>query len=309
MDAVKVLSLWKARPPEPWLRSANRYAPPVVTAALVILIAHQLAELTWIVIPSSTFDRPPPAVAAPSRSGTAAEGPDADLSALADSHPFGKAAAPAPAPTPTVVDAPETTLSVTLTGVVADSDPAAGQAIIASGQNQKKYAVGQTIEGGGGAKLHAVYADRVILNRGGRLETLRLPKEQAPGTAGLVAARPAPPPPPAPANDSLREVISNNASKLTDVLRVAPQFEGGQMVGFRLNPGRDRKMFESLGLKPGDVVTDINGTKLDNPSRGLQVFQSLGEATQANVTVIRDGMPTVLVVDTSQLQNLGDDRQ
>ncbi len=309
MDAAKFLSLWKARPQEQWLRTANRFAPPLVTAALVVLIAHQLAELTWTAMPSSTYDRPPPAVAPPARGGGAAEAPGADLSALADSHLFGKAAAAAPAPTPTVVDAPETTLSVTLTGVVAGTDPAAGQAIISSGRSQKKYAVGQAIEGGAGAKLHAVYADRVILNRNGRLETLKLPKEQTGATAGLLAARPSPSPLPTASNESLQKVISSNASKLTSVLRIAPQMEGGQMVGFRLNPGRDRKAFEALGLKPGNVVTDINGTKLDDPSRGLQVFQSLGEATQANVTVIRDGMPTVLVVDTSQLQNLGDDRQ
>ena len=63
------------------------------------------------------------------------------------------------------------------------------------------------------------------------------------------------------------------------------------MVGFRVNPGRDRATFEALGLRPGDVVTDINGTVLDDPSRGLQVFQALGEATKANVTMLRDGVP------------------
>jgi type II secretory pathway component PulC len=48
---------------------------------------------------------------------------------------------------------------------------------------------------------------------------------------------------------------------------------------------------------------------LDDPGKGLQVFQALGEATQANVTVLRDGNPTVLVIDTSQLQSLGENRQ
>ena len=39
-----------------------------------------------------------------------------------------------------------------------------------------------------------------------------------------------------------------------------------------------------VGLQPGDVVSDINGTMLDDPSQGLAVFQALGESTQANVT-------------------------
>ena len=86
-------------------------------------------------------------------------------------------------------------------------------------------------------------------------------------------------------------------------MRLAPHVQEGQVVGFRVNPGRDRATFEALGLQAGDVVTDINGTVLDDPSQGLQVFQSLGESTQANVTVLRDGVPQVIVIDTTQLQS------
>ena len=80
-------------------------------------------------------------------------------------------------------------------------------------------------------------------------------------------------------------------------------------MGFRVNPGRDRATFDALGLQAGDVVTDINGTVLDDPSQGLQVLQSLGESTQANVTVLRDGVPQVIVIDTTQLQRLQENRQ
>jgi general secretion pathway protein C len=309
MDAAKIASFFRERSAEQWLRAANRFAPAAVAAALVLLIAHQLAELTWLMVPSSTADRPAPTVAALPTSVKRAS--SSDLSAIADAHLFGvpKLDEPAPVPTPTVVDAPDTTLGVKLTGLVAYDDPAAGQAIIASGRSQeKKYAVGQAIEGGSGASVHAVYRDRVILNRNGRLEALRLPKETS-AAVRTAAPMPAPPPPEPEQDDSLREAISNNATKLTDVLRIAPQVQGGQMIGFRLNPGRDRATFDALGLKAGDVVTDINGTVLDDPGKGLQVFQALGEATQANVTVLRDGNPTVLVIDTSQLQSLGENRQ
>jgi len=46
------------------------------------------------------------------------------------------------------------------------------------------------------------------------------------------------------------------------------------------------------------------------PSRQvLQVAQSLGESTQANVTVLRDGVPQVIVIDTIQLQRLRENRE
>jgi general secretion pathway protein C len=104
-------------------------------------------------------------------------------------------------------------------------------------------------------------------------------------------------------------VISENASRLTDVVRLAPHVQEGKVVGFRVNPGRDRATFEALGLQAGDVVTDINGTVLDDPSQGLQVFEALGETTQANVTVLREGTPQVIVIDTTQLKKLQEKRE
>jgi len=81
------------------------------------------------------------------------------------------------------------------------------------------------------------------------------------------------------------------------------------MIGFRISPGRDRERFEAFGFQPGDVVVDINGTVLDDPSRGLQIFEALGESTQASVTVLREGAPQVLTIDTSQLESVAEGLQ
>jgi type II secretion system protein C len=201
-------------------------------------------------------------------------------------------------------------LNLTLRGILSvEEDPTApnGSVIIESTRGEMKtYYVGQGIDGADGATLHSVYADRVLLNRGGRLETLRLPKEltASPGSP-LPMAAPLPQPAPAP----LRDVITENATRLADIIRPSPHVQEGRVVGFRVNPGRDRAAFEALGLQPGDVVTDINGTILDDPSQGLAVFQALGESTQANVTVLRDGVPQVIVIDTTLLQRLQENRE
>jgi general secretion pathway protein C len=221
---------------------------------------------------------------------------------------FGEAderAAPAPE---AAVDAPETTLSLTLKGILSREDDPKGGAIISANRGEdRNYSVGQTIEGADGATLHSVYADRVLLNRAGQLETLRLPKELAAAASNMPVMQA--PPQTQPPGGSLREVISQNATRITEIVRIAPHVQEGQVVGFRVNPGRDSAAFEALGLRAGDVVTDINGTVLDDPSQGLQVFQSLGETSQANVTVLRDGVPQVIVIDTSQLQRLQENRE
>ena len=307
MDVAKRLADWRDQPPEQWFNAANRYLPPGITAVLVIAIAYQLATLTWTLIPGSTPLATPAARAVDSGKTTGG----ADYSVLEDSNLFGEEAEQPQAVVAPVVDAPDTTLSLTLRGILSKEGDPNGSVIIegSRGGEMKTYFVGQTIDGADGATLHSVYADRVLLNRAGRLETLRLPKELTPSSGSSMAMASPLPSAAAPQTGSLREVISENAARLTDIIRPSPHVQEGQVVGFRVNPGRDRAAFEALGLQPGDVVTDINGTVLDDPSQGLQVFQSLGESTQANVTVLRDGVPQVIVIDTTQLQRLQENRQ
>jgi membrane-associated protease RseP (regulator of RpoE activity) len=47
--------------------------------------------------------------------------------------------------------------------------------------------------------------------------------------------------------------------------------------------------FTQLGLMPGDLITAINGTALDDPNRASEVLQTLSNAGSANVTVSRNG--------------------
>lgn len=307
MDVATYFLQWKERPPEEWAKTANRYLPPIVSALLILALASKLAELTWVLIPQSPADAPAPIVTTTtSRAGPISR--DLNFAVIATSHFFGEASAePAPVQQ-SVVDAPDTNLNLELRGIMSTENSGSGWAIIADSRGQEKtYYIGDPIEGNNSTDLHAVYADRVILNRSGSLEMLRLPKEVSPN-AVTVSVRPDAALPTAP-NASLQQVISQNASRITDVIRVQPQIDQGQMVGFRISPGQARDQFDALGLRPGDVVTDINGTTLTDPSSGLLVFEALGEATVASVTIIRNGQPEVLAIDTSQLAGLAEGLQ
>ena len=299
MDVAKRLVEWTEQPPEQWLNVVNKYLPPAVTAVLVVTIAYQLAGITWSLAPGA-----PPTLAPRPLALKPAEAPT-DLGKLTNSHLFGEARAEA-APVVETVDAPDTSLSLSLTGILAGGPK--GQAIISANRGQERtYHVGDSVDNADGATLYSIEPDRVLLNRNGTLETLRLPQQLSSTTAR--ATSPVLPPAAAQPAGSLRQVISENASRLTDVVRLAPHVQEGKVVGFRVNPGRDRATFEALGLQAGDVVTDINGTVLDDPSQGLQVFEALGETTQANVTVLREGTPQVIVIDTTQLKKLQEKRE
>jgi general secretion pathway protein C len=307
MDVATHILQWKEHPPEEWARAANRYLPHIVSALLILALANKLAEMTWAVIPGTPPSAPAPVVSG-STSRAAPVTPDLNFASISASHLFGEASA-TPAPVAqSVVDAPDTNLNLELRGIMSTKDSESGWAIIADSRSQERtYFIGDPIEGSGGTVLHAVYGDRVILNRSGNLETLRLPKDISANAVTMTSQAGAALPTVAPA--SLQDVISQNASRITDIIRVAPQIEQGQMVGFRINPGQARDQFDALGLQPGDVVTDINGTAMTDPSRGLEVFEALGEATVANVTIVRNGQPEVLAIDTSQLAGLAEGRQ
>ena len=80
----------------------------------------------------------------------------------------------------------------------------------------------------------------------------------------------------------------------------------GKLKGYRLYPGRDRKRFAAIGLRPGDLVTNINGVPLNDMAQGMSLFQSMGEVTQLTVTLERNGQAQVLTIDTSEITNKGD---
>ncbi len=295
---------------ERMLVAGNQLLPRWVVMALVVAIAWQLARIIWMLMPgSSTGDLiiAPPVQISRSAAGSAGS---ADVQSIANAHIFGEAsteAAVIAAPQESHENLAETRLSLELKGTLASADDATSLAIIADASKEEKiYSIKDTVAPG--ATLHAIYADRVVLNRAGSLEVLKLPKEFPQGTmstrrSATTVSRAASNPNP----QSIQNVVAQNVTKLADVIRPTPYYVSGQMQGYRVYPGRDRKQFAALGLRPGDLIKDIDGAALTNPQQATQIFQSLGETEQVSVTVERNGQPEVLVLNTSQL-NLDDNK-
>jgi general secretion pathway protein C len=78
-------------------------------------------------------------------------------------------------------------------------------------------------------------------------------------------------------------------------------FAQGKQRGFRVYPGRNRQAFTRIGLRPGDLVLAINGTPLDDPSRGQEIFNTLGSSSEAHVTVMRNGRQQDLTLQMAQI--------
>ena len=277
--------------PQQWLDRASHTLPQAVMVVLVIAIAWQLVQLTWLLLDRGpqpqTAVMPPPMQVAPVRSGV-------DIQAIVNAHLF---EVPAVAAAPDPADAPATQMNLVLSAVFAAEDPSRGLAIIGeSAQSAKVFAVGGTVRPG--TRLHAVYIDRVILDRGGSLEALALPKR----TSGALVINRAPPPPPTNQfTDNLRRMAETNPTAFTEIIRPQPVFANGVQRGYRVYPGRNRQQFTKLGLVPGDLVLSINGTPLDDPQRGKEIFDTMGSADRVTVTVERNGQSQELTLNMAQL--------
>lgn len=275
-----------------WLDRISRTAPRILSLLLVVAIAWQLVQLTWMLLDRSDAEQDPPMVT-PAPMIAARKGPD--IQAIANAHLFGipevqKEIDPA--------EAPQTQMNLVLSAVFATNDPAKGLAIIGeSAAAANVFSVGDAVRPG--TKLHAVYADRVILDRGGRLEALALPTQSL---AGVQLTR-APPPRPASAQftDRLRRMAETNPSAFAEVVRPQPVFANGVQRGYRVYPGRNRQQFARLGLQPGDLVLSINGTPLDDPQRGMEIFNTLGASDRISVSVERNGQTQELTLNTAQI--------
>ncbi|WP_129777525.1 type II secretion system protein GspC [Peristeroidobacter soli] len=275
--------------PQQWLDRVSRTAPQVVMVVLVIAIAWQLVQLTWLLLDRGPQPQaptaPPPMNVAPVRSGI-------DIQAIVNAHLFDVAAAPA---APDAANAPASQANLVLSAVFASEDPTKGLAIIGeSAQSAKVFAVGGMVRQG--LKLHSVYIDKVILDRGGSLEALALPKPNS----ALVINRP-PPPQQNQVAENLRRIAETNPSAFAEIIRPQPVFANGVQRGYRVYPGRNRAQFSKLGLVPGDLVLSINGTPLDDPQRGMEIFNTIGSAGQVNVTVERNGQTQELSLNMAQV--------
>ena len=264
--------------------------PPIATLLLAMLIAWQLASLVWLWVPLPESARWKPAPAAPP---AAAVKPATTPDALASAHLFGEYRAGAAGDAASLANAPDTQLNFTLLGILAGSSDAESLALIArEGGDEAPYRIGADVSPG--VTLQAIFPDRVILARGGRLETLRLDKD-APSNAGMFQAA-------APTEGAgegsaasaemlsqIRQQVLSDPGKAASFIRVQPIAGEGGVRGYRVYPGPERAAFTAAGLKPGDVVTAINGAPLSDPGQALQLLQSLSSASTVNLAVERNG--------------------
>jgi general secretion pathway protein C len=275
-------------PPDKWRTLVLAHGPRIATWVLAFALSVQAAVIVTNLFGSS---RPPKVASAPPRP---IQTQSVDVAGIVGAHLFGFQ--PPSAVAQNGANAPATRIPLVLVGTIAADDPQDGLAIL--GENAagaKVFAVNDNVPGG--AKLHQVFTDYVVIDHNGVLEKLLLPRQLQPGS-------------PAPSSSALqteapvermRKLISNDPGLMADIMRPQAAYAQGKLKGFRVFPGRNRAAFARLGLHPGDLVMAVNGTPLDDPGRSQDIFQTLGSSSEAHITVMRNGQQQDLSLNIAQV--------
>jgi general secretion pathway protein C len=246
-----------------------------------------------------------PAIANPARSpvATGDAAGEYDMSALLSANLFGQAA-PTARSSVSLEAIPTSSMNLVLSGVMVT--PGGSFALISTdGGEELPFALGQDIVAG--VTLYAVYADRVLIRRGGATESLLL-KDTGDGLAnGSVMTAKAAPARRASAPSGRGAVqpqgsgtFAVDRQQLTQQMQT-PEFlsqalmvpnAGGGFLVREIQPG---SVYEKLGLRVGDVINAVNGQAVNSVEDVMRLYGQFSTATSVQVDVRRAGKNETLV--------------
>ena len=180
------------------------------------------------------------------------------------------------------VDVPPTSLSLRLYGIrYSDSDQLDAAILGFDPNNQRIYKTNEVIADD--IILEFIEPERVVISRGGIRESVTFDSDTvlSPEITKALAS-------------SSKEIkVKNiNSSALNQMMSFQPYFSNGTLKGYQIYPGNQSKLFDSSGLKSGDVIVAVNGLDINDPS----VLKELSVFGQVKLDLIRDDDDLSIIV-------------
>ncbi|MEM6413989.1 MAG: type II secretion system protein N [Pseudomonadota bacterium] len=187
----------------------------------------------------------------------------------------------------------ETTLNLVLHGVRVDQNNQTAIIRLPNGQ-QKTFRVGDELIPG--VTLNDAYQDQVTITRRGVRETLTLVnRDPKVARANRNSRR-------VQTNVSTASSANSRVSKtiasrdFSEFIQVSP-FATKEGIRLVLNPGKDSTLFTKSGLKPGDVLLEVDGRSVTgNPESIISTFQGLNPGNEIEISVERNEQFIPLII-------------
>lgn len=271
------------------LQQYNKRLAAIVSLLLIIACAYLFVEITWMFLPQD--DEGVPSAQQNKQSAVNKQVQQNNFRKLTSANIFGVSEK---AVSQKQTKAPVTKLNLSLKGVLAADPMARASAIIAQGKSGKEdiYSVGDRVPGG--VLIKEIHPEHVLLERNGQLETLQLEKisgvdgfkstGKSRNTGSLSLDRS-----PGAALKQIRGDILKNPTSFGEYALPVIVKENGKQIGYRLKPQKKGELLSELGIQSTDVITEINGVKLDKPQNGISALRKLSTAKNLNIVVKRNG--------------------
>ena len=180
------------------------------------------------------------------------------------------------------IDIPPTSLSLRLYGIRYSNSGQLDAAILGfDPNNQRIYKTNEVIADN--IILEFIEPERVVISRGGIRESVTFDSDTA-------------------LSPEITKVLANsrkgikvddiNSSALSQMISFQPYFSNGTLKGYQIYPGNQSKLFDSSGLKSGDVLVAVNGLDIKDPS----VLKELSVFGQVKLNLIRDDDDLSIIV-------------
>ena len=163
-----------------------------------------------------------------------------------------------------------------------------------------------------GVVVSRVERGRVVFRNGNQMEYIELGAPPPPATS--APAKPTVPPSAETASANSREIegaaeaiqcdaeftsctvdkafvetLLANPAQLTKQARIVPAVRDGQTKGYKFYGIRPGSLPKLLGIKNGDLVTEVNGHKLESLDQAMNLYTKLRRASHLSVSIERKG--------------------
>ena len=255
----------------------HRAVPVAAAVAALLWLCWALAQGTWRILQPGS-----PIV-------TRSSADAVDLGGLARSQLFGPVASARGADEASLAP---TNLNITLTGVAVRTTGGCALVIV-QGQPESAFCAGEELTPG--VRLDAVERDRIVIVRNGAREAVPLKDSDKASLIAPILTSPIVQPGPSGGQLVDRRQLQQQLGRpefLSQAL-IVPNPDGGFLVR-QIQPG---SLYEKLGLRPGDVIRNVNGQALTSMEDVMRLYQQFGSAQRVLVEVQRQGRNETLYYD------------
>jgi hypothetical protein len=179
----------------------------------------------------------------------------------------------------------ESTSSVGLLVASPGRNPREGTAeLISGGHPARTYSAGALLANG--ALLSEIHSGHVVLSFAGKTAMVRVGESLVLDEVSDEQQQ------------SARATLAPSQEPLTEVLRPSAVFgAGGEILGYRILPGRDSAAFSRTGLQPGDVVVAIDRVPM-REAAGIEQLRQLIQVPGIVATVRRNGRTEEIAINS-----------